>query len=244
MWQSLAEGGKARYKAMTQADKDRYVGELEAYNYRWEGIRLGVTLNARIGIHFELRDAESCSSHSWTFLMWPHCRMNRAQFFRLPQVTAHLAALGVNECWVYPTTLSVPHSCVEQPIFVQRAVVEHSALQLTEILGVIENFIGVLQACGTGSATAGTVGSTAGGSASFPAAARSCSAASPGATWRIQAAAAIGRPWGVPTCSWSLAKLATSAHAPPTAAATAAVRNACKHATGEQCSTPGYTSAD
>ncbi len=36
MWHNLAEEGKARYKAMAQADKDRYVGELEAHNYRWE----------------------------------------------------------------------------------------------------------------------------------------------------------------------------------------------------------------
>ncbi|CAL8465757.1 g5293 [Coccomyxa elongata] len=34
MWQNLPEEGKARYKAMAQADKDRYVGELEAHNYR------------------------------------------------------------------------------------------------------------------------------------------------------------------------------------------------------------------
>ena len=36
MWQNLPEEGKARYKAMAQADKDRYVGELEAHNYRWD----------------------------------------------------------------------------------------------------------------------------------------------------------------------------------------------------------------
>lgn len=35
MWQKLPEEGKARYKAMAQADKDRYVGEMEAHNYRW-----------------------------------------------------------------------------------------------------------------------------------------------------------------------------------------------------------------
>lgn len=34
MWQSAGEEEKAPFKAMAQADKDRYLGELEAHNYR------------------------------------------------------------------------------------------------------------------------------------------------------------------------------------------------------------------
>ncbi len=35
MWQDSSEEDKAPFKAMAQADKDRYLGELEAHNYRW-----------------------------------------------------------------------------------------------------------------------------------------------------------------------------------------------------------------
>lgn len=35
MWQSAGEEEKAPFKAMAKADKDRYLGELEAHNYRW-----------------------------------------------------------------------------------------------------------------------------------------------------------------------------------------------------------------
>ena len=221
--------GKARYKAMAQADKDRYVGELEAHNYRWKNLRPCVTLTARTsnGMNSNMQAAAAATAgFRLCCLMWP---------LLLKRTISLVASSKLSSSWgqqvlAYPsTTLSGAYGSFEQrcpaSITTARAIrTQCTTASLKEQNGCSWN-VSVLQVSGIGSATASTVTSTAGGSAGFQAAACSCSAASPGATWRIPAGAAASNnrqalgcthllPFTCQTCHIN----ATSAHSPPTAA--------------------------